>query len=351
MPRLRLYDCRNSRLPALVGICTADTPGIAAMVNAAQRRLVLGREAGDEGWWGSWAEVAFNTVSCTYPYITCPREIARIERINVCNRPIPIQNQFFEYLDFGNGRLPKQCPRDNFGILQGFTRNNAVTFRDLSPAPQIIRIFATDPADINASRRVLLQGLDSANNVIYSQDGFNQTVGIFVNVESPFADSPMPFNAITGIQKDVTSGPIQIFQVDPVTGDQVLLSIMEPGEQVASYRRYYLNNLPLNCCHIPQTGVQNLQVTAIAKLELIPVVVDTDYLLLSNLEAITEECQSIRYSEIDSESAKKMAVERHTQAVRLLQGEVCHYQGKTNAAVSFKPFGSAGLDRIKIGMV
>ena len=221
---------------------------------------------------------------------------------------------------------------------------------DIGPGPQILRIYAINPADINASRRVLFQGIDSNDNTVYSQDGFNQTTGIFVNVVSPFANTPMQFNSLTGIQKDVTSGDIQIFQVDPVTGAQTLISIMQPGEQVASYRRYYFGNLPCNNCQIPQVGIQPLQVTAIAKLELIPVVADTDYLLIPNLEAITEECQSIRYSEIDSESAKKMAAERHTQAVRLLQGELVHYLGKTNAAVGFHPFGSASLDRIKIGM-
>lgn len=301
MQRLRLYDCRNSRLPGLVGICPADTPSVANIVNAAQRRLVLCREASDEGWWGSWAEVAFNVLSRTSPYITCPREIARIERIDICQRPVPIHNQFMEYLDFGNGRMPHRCPHDNLGITNGYTRNNAVLFRDLGPGPQIIRIYATNPADINANRRVLVQGVDSNGNVVYSQDGFNQTTGIFVPVSSPFSDTPMSFNSIDGIQKDVTSGPIQIFQVDPVSGAQVLLSTMEPSELTASYRRYYFNQLPCNCCHVPQLGTQPLQVTAIVKLELIPVVVDTDYLLIQNLEAITEECQSIRLSEVDNE--------------------------------------------------
>lgn len=318
------------------------------MVNAAQRRLLMCREAGDEGWYGTWAEVAFSNVSCNNPYITCPREIARLEKMAVCRSPVPIHGQFYEYLDFGNGRMPNRF-QAKYGYVQSYTRNSAATFRDLSPAPQIIRVYATDPADYNASRRVLIQGIDTSNSVVYTQDGFNQCVGVFVDVASPFSDAPMQFNAITGIQKDVTSGPIQIFQVDPTTGDQVLLLTMEPSEQVASYRRYYLNELPRNCCSSRTGTITSLQVTAIAKLELIPVTVDTDYLLIDNLEAITEECQSIRYSEIDKESAKKMAAERHAQAIRLLQGQLVHYYGKTNADVSFSPFGSARLSRQNIG--
>lgn len=350
MQRLRLYDCRNSRLPSLIGSCTADTPGIANYVNAAQRRLLMCREAGDEGWWGTWAEVAFNAVARNQPYITLPREIARAEKIDVCQHPVPIQNQFYEYLDFGNGRMPKRH-QDNFGVKQSYTRNNVPTFIDLWPPPQILRIFATDPTDIGASRRVLLQGTDPTGNTIYSQDGLNQVTGIFVTVGSPFSDSPVQFSAITGIQKDVTSGPIQIFQVDPATGAQVLLLTMEPSETTASYRRYYFDNLPCNCCHNPNIGVQPLQVTAIVKLDLIPVVTDTDYTLIQNLEAITEECSSIRYSEMDTETGKKMAADRHTQAVRMLQGELVHYLGKTNAAVNFSPFGTARLNRQRVGIM
>lgn len=347
MARLRLYDCRLSRLPELIGKCAADITAIANAVNSAQRRLLLCREAGDEGWWGSWAEVAFTLVSRTNPFITCPRSIARIAKLQVCRHPVWIQNQWYEYLDFGNGRMPQRW-RDNFCIMGALTRNNAITISEFSGRPRIIRVYTTDPADVQAAKRVLLQGTDQNDTVIYSQDSLNQVQGVFVTTAIPFADSPLSFNLLTGIQKDVTYGEVQIYEVDPVTGAQSLLLTMEPSETVAGYRRYYLNNLPTGCCHPTNTNVP-VQVLAIAKLELIPVKVDTDYLLFHNLEAIIEECQSIRYSEIDNEGAKKMAQEKHVQAVRLLQGELVHYLGKERPAVSFAPFGTARLECQKVG--
>ncbi len=347
MPRIRLYDIRLSRLPELIGRCQGDIVQIAAYVNSAQRRLLLSRENGEEGWWGTYAEVAFNLVSRTNPFITCPRSIARLEAMTICKHPVFIQNQFYEYLDFGNGRMPQRC-RDNWCNTQTFTRNNVVTFSDITTPPKIIRIYTTDSADYNSNRRIMLQGVDSAGNVIYTQDNFNQVQGVFVPIESPFADAPMQFNRITGIQKDKTAGEIQIFQVDPTTGVQSMIHTMEPGETVAGYRRYYLNSLPFNCCFTGSTP-QNLQVTAIAKMELVPAVIDTDYLLFHNLEAIIEECCSVRYSEIDSSDAKTMAQEKHLQAIRLLQGELVHYLGKDRPAVLFRPFGSARLECQKIG--
>lgn len=354
MQRLRFYDLRVSRLPGVVGLCSADGPRLADFVNTAQRRLVYAKESGDEGWWGTWAEIAF-TVSRSSPYITLPRGVARLETATVCDRPIPINNQFVEYLQFGNGRFPKHFRHDrlNLFLTQSYQRNNAVTFTDLTNPPQMLTIYSS-PQD--NGKRVLLQGLDNNNNTIYSQDGLNRVIGVFITLGQPFVIAPMPFNQITGIQKDITANPIQIFQADPNTGAQILLHTMEPGEQTASYRRYFFNPLPFTCCP-PQSVTTTatspsgspIQVTAIVKLELIPVVVDTDYTLIQNMEAIIEECASVRYSQIDSPSSKQMAQERHTQAIRMLNGELTHYLGRDEPAVQFKPFGSARLERLKIG--
>jgi hypothetical protein len=343
--RLRLYDCRLSRLPTLVGLCVGNVPGISGYVNTAQRRLVFAKEAGDEGWNGTWAEMVFH-VDPSNPYITTPREVARIEGMTVCDRPVPIQNQFYEYLQFGNGTLPKKCSQRGCQNLEGYSKNNVPTFVDLSVPSALIRVYITNAADIG--KRMLVQGLDGNKNPYYSQDNFNRVLGQFEPFASPFTTWPMQFSAITGIQKDVTSGQVQVFQVDPATGIETLLLTMEPSEQTAWYRRYLLNPIPRRCCHL---GTGTVQVKALAKLDIIPVQVDTDYCLLTNLEAIIEECQSVRYSEIDTPGAKQMSKDRHLEAIRMLNGELTHYLGTNSPAISVKPFGSASLERVGVGMM
>src|SRR5262245_26839370 len=119
--RLRLMDVRLSRAPASVGLCQSDLPNIAQYVDSAQRRLILAKEAGEEGWHGTFAEMVFN-VQQTDPYITAPRDVARFEVMQMCEKPIYVQNQFYEYMRFGNGRMPKvfrgwtweQCYRQAF---------------------------------------------------------------------------------------------------------------------------------------------------------------------------------------------------------------------------------------------
>lgn len=347
----------TSRGPSLLGLCQSDMPALANYCNSAQRRLIYAKEARNEGWFGSFAEIAFNVSQAT-PYITLPREIARLEAINVCNVPVPIRNSFYEYLTFGNGRMPKDNVwRQDNGILTGaFMRNNVVTFTEMTNAPQYIVAYITDAQDVG--KRSLVDGLDSSGNPIYSLDVTQNVTGTYLTFQTPSTITPMTLSQLLGIQKDITVGEVRYYQHNPATGDETLLLTMQPGETTASYRRYYLHNLPRTCCAIdslaaggcaPTPSTTTIQVMALAKLELIPVAVQTDYLLIQNLEAIIEECQSIRYSEIDTMSAKQMAAERHKQAIGMLVGELGHYMGITDPAVAFYPFGSARLRRQKVG--
>lgn len=350
MPRFRLYDLRFGRFSEVLGLCQGDVSGIAQLANAAQLRLLTCREMGETGWWGSWARTRFNLTQSS-PHLTLPRQIARVINLDVCQHPVRIQNEFFEFMEFGIGKQPHW--RGGTGsarcrFLEMYDRGTVPTFVDL-PANSIIRVYLTSGDD--GGQRVLLQGLDTNGDTVYSQDGYNQVEGQFVSLVAPFVDLPFQLSRITGIQKDVTSAPVQIFAVDPTTGTQTLLLTMDPGEGVAGYRRYLINGLPANCCGPQPRTAQPLQVEGMAKLELIPVVVDTDYLLIQHEEALIAEAKAIRYGDMDSTSAKNMSALHHTEAVRMLQGQLVHYLGKEMPAVVFAPFGSASLERVKIGMM
>lgn len=342
----RLTDVRQSRIPEAIGVCAADNAKLPAVVNEAQERLVYA--GGDVGWWGSWAKVVFNVDSSDNPYITLPRSIARIINLDYCRYPVRIQNEFYEFLFAGVGLqsfVDATC-RGACVVPQALDRGQFPTFTDMT-ANRTIRIYITDPLDVG--RRVLVQGTDTNDMVVRSLDGTVQVQGVFVELTTPFVDTDFPFNTLTGLQKDITIGPIQIWEVDPDTGDQELISTMEPSEQVAGYRRYFLNGLPVTCC--PQTTPPNtiVQVTAMAKLAFIPVVADTDLLLIQNLQALKEECQAVRFGEMDDTTSAQQAILRHKKAINLLNGELVHFLGKEEPAISFSPFGTAHLGRQRIG--
>lgn len=362
MQRLRVYDVRTSRLPSAIGLCSADINGVCGYLNSAERRLIMAKEAGDEGWWGTWAEIAFTTTQLT-PYITMPRNVARVEAVALCDQPIDLHNQFYEYLRFGNGRLPKIFSEECHKRAEVFTRNNAPGFVDITGGAKYIVVYLTDVQDVG--KRVLVQGRDASGATIYSQDGQQPTSGIFTDLQSPSVtvanDSgvPVQYSAITGYQKDITAGPVQFFAMDPVTGVQTLLHTMEPSETTGWYRRYYFHGLPYDCCTLQgpfsacpaSVPAGQLQLTAICKLEPIPVRYDTDYLLLQNLEALIEECQAIRYGDMDVANAKAFEARHHSKAIGLLNGELAHYLGINDPAVEFAPFGTAKFERVNLGMI
>jgi hypothetical protein len=180
--------------------------------------------------------------------------------------------------------------------------------------------------------------------------------GQYVVLSATPAVAPIPQNLITGIQKDQTLGQVQIFQMDPNTGAQVLIHTMEPGETTGWYRRYRFSGLPVNCCANPLSTVcqpvngQNVvQISAIVKLEHLDVSADTDYLVLQNIEAFREECYALRYRPMDTADAKSMAAEHHKNAIAQLNGEIAHRLGIDQPAVTFSPFGSAKLSHQRIG--
>lgn len=356
--RVTLKDFRLSRAPEALGACAADVPRLASYVNEATHRLLIA--GGETGWYGTWQKMVF-TVDPNNAYITLPRSVARLINIDVCKFPIRIQNEFYEFLEAGIGLQPQNscsCP-PTCAVLESYDRGNVPIFSDIVATgnPKIVRVFLTNDRDVNI-KRVLIQGLDNNGNVVRTIDNGVDVEGVFITLRSPFSDSGFYFSKITGIQKDVTAGNVLFYEVDSVTGVQRKISQMEPGETSAWYRRYFINGVCNTCCDCeatpgsactPSTVPKTAQITAMAKLEYIPVTVDTDYLIIGNIPALKQECMAVRYEESDSSNSLQMAVLKHRQAIKLLNQELEHYTGRLQPAIGFHPFGTADLKKQSIG--
>lgn len=354
--RKRLLDFQLSGGAETVGISSSDVASCAAIVNRVQERLITCREAGDHGWFGSYAEMVFN-VDRDDPYITLPRGVARIISIAACQRPVPVANQFYEYLLFGDGTLPKTtcdgtvCGEQLTRVLRRNSR--ATTFGDLTTPGYGLRFYSTAAADVG--KRILVGCKDANGQEVFTVDGTTHTRGCYATFASTYADltlpaatDPLEISTIDSIQKDTTTGIISVYEVNLTTGDQTLLLQMEPSERVASYQRYYISSLPTGCCPV-DGSTDTVQLTAMVKLDLVPVRVATDYLLIQSIEAVIAEAQSIRLGESDSSDAKQQSFERHKAAVGFLNGQLVHYEGKNSPSVNFAPFGRMRLSRQRIG--
>jgi len=338
---MTLADVRQSRLPQAIGLCAANTPEIAAAVNEATQNLL--NASGETGWWGCWNRVVFN-VSRTDPYITLPRKFARIINLDVCKFPIRIQNEFYEMLPDGIGLQPSNTLPDWCGTLAGYERGVYPTMVNLTATNQLIRAYATDDRDFGA--KVLITGQDQNGQDIYSTLGSDTVKGIALELASPFATTSFIVTGIDSLQKDVTYGDVVIVQVDQDTGEEVTLVRLAPTETNPAYRRYYITKLPAGCC-CTATGL--VSVTALCKLDFCPIYLDTDQLIISNIPALINECQSIRFSQMDSSDAAQLEDRRHAKAIKLLQNELRHYMGEQTPAVAVGRFQGADLRAKGIG--
>jgi len=356
--RTTLGQVQLSRLPEEIGKCQNDLPGIAGYVNQAQQQLI--NCGGETGFWGGWTRAVFQATQC-HPYITLPRQFARVINMDVCRFPIKIQNEFYEMLPDGIG-LQDFCrpgQPDWCGALEGYERGVFPTMRDIDTTNQYVRVYYTDARDVG--RRILFgPSQDQNGNYIYNQDGLNSVNGFYLTLAAPFATTGFIVTNIGGVQKDATYGDVLVYQVDATTGAQVLLSRYGPDEITPAYRRYFIHRLPCSCnpvqtaqnpCTTPTTTPGTVQITALAKFEFIPANRPTDFLIIGNIPALIEECKAIRYSGMDVPNAARMQDKCHSMAIKYLNDELRHYLGEFQPAINFAPFGTARLQKQRIGLI
>jgi hypothetical protein len=327
-------------IPQKLGLCSADVPRLLSYCNEAMQRLIIA--SGETGFWGGWYRTVFSVASDGT--ITLPRQVARVVNLAVCDTPIEMQNEFYEFLEAGIGpQTDVSGCVDCCGSMRAFDRGTFPTNVDVSSVDQMLRVYISDTRDLN--KHILIKGIDQNGRTIRGTSGTLDVDGLMISFSSPFSDSNSLYSKITGVIKDFTYGDVLLYSVDVNTGVQTLLAIYAPNETNPSYRRYYLSNLPTSCCNC-DTGVQ---VVGMAKLEFTPVFQDTDFLIISNLPALGEECESIRYGGMDNPTAMQMSEAKHRKAVRLLNQELTHYLGKSRPAVTMSVHGTARPEYQSIG--
>lgn len=331
---------RNSRIPEVLGRCVNDTPYLLGIVNEAIQRLLL--EDQDGSFWGTNQKMVFNVVS---NQITGPREVARVSDLSVCGSAINIQNQFYEFLFGGGGLQPPNTCTVNNGPIQALDRGTVSTLADFPSVNSYVRAYLTDARDVG--KKVYIVGKDQNGLVIREQDGYAWNDGFNLVLAQPFVTSGFTVSQISGVHKDSTYGDVVLYAVNPDSGVETLLSRYAADEEFPAYRRYYLTNLPSQCC----SSVTPVQVIGLVKLEFIPVTRDSDFLLIGNLAALKEECLAIKYSEMETEGSVQLSQMHHKKALALLNKELRVYEGDKRPAVNVAIYGTAHLRRHSIGVL
>lgn len=280
--------------------------------------------------------------------LTWPRTFDTIEAMEICNRPVPIHNQWFEFLENGPGRAQlRGCARP--GMLD---RGSGHAMFDDTRVNSVIRLYPQYSADVG--KTVTIRGFDMDGHEVLTNSG--NTQGEIITLAQPYVDSttiwgPQVFRDVI---KDVTKGYVRAFSYDatlppppatPQPSDTPLkaMAAWEPTETLPDYRRSYIPEIDsqhrgCGCNNSFTTSTTCLPscVTVIAKHLFIPVESDLDMLPLGNAPAIKLAMRSVMLEERgDADGARRCMQgtfdpirRRYTDgAIPLLEEELSSHQG------------------------
>ena len=344
--RTTLSDAKatSSGISQAIGINACDERFI-AILNRSQRRLSdMGR------WWGTYRKLY---VCATQNCITWPSDVASVEGISVRGKGIRLRNEWYE---FGEAvRSPSTCAC--IGTGTNYDRQNVCHSAKFPwTSGTKIRLYPTVAAD--AGKIITLQGLDTNGVPIRTLVGTTYIDGEQVTIASPFATAAFTYSGtgLSGVLKPVTKGRINVYAVHPDTGDETRIGFWEPAEKNPSYRRSYLpgaaNDLcdtcaPTSTCNTngcdPAPTCSGELIEAIVRMECVDALVDSDWLFISNTEALKSGMKAI---EKEDRNQYDNAQVEWNNAKRILNNELNKYDPPQKILINPVIQGSAKLDRV-----
>lgn len=337
-------------LASTLNFCV-DDPRLTDHINAACERLLY--EMKSTGTWIKY-RVCLNN-GC----IVWPRQIETIEAVAVCDNPIPIRNQFFEFLETGFGIIKST---DCGGKL--VDQGEVCSFDNIAGTGKKLAIYSDQTE--STTEKMILQYYDKDGQWVRTEepaasgtwiDGEAFTLPVAGNYV--YSSNEVLPNGLVRVIKPKTKGVIRLYEYDVATTDLKPLAYYEPSETVPVYRSSLIPSLSLaGCCGV-QDGCDKRSVTVIGKLRFIPAEVDNDFLPIGHKEAIRLGCQGVAkerkdlfaeamnywYGAIDPVSGTRIG-----GAVGLLKKQLEHYIGhgvsQPIKVVNTATFGGGGIPEL-----
>lgn len=344
MPRTTLLDAKNEGLPSAIGACPGDARFLLRL-NTAQRRLLKRGK-----YWGTFSRYR---LCVTEGCVSLPPQIAALESVAVCGRPLRLHDQWFEFLENGLGIQQVQssgiggcCGAGSGCIDDAKYRGRYPTFADVTGVDKKLLLICDLNADVGVD--VLVMGYDENNNWIRTVQGGVMSDGKIITLaQSPGTVSINNiFSIITDIQLPVRDGQCWLYSLappyDPGTSDKVMLGNYQYFETRPSYARYYIGGILSGS---NGDGCNLTTVDVMAKHDFIPAVKDNDYLVIGNLDALEFMIQALeKYRNAVSQTQVGEAVAFEKLAEHELDKELDHYRGSgvvTGITVSGNDIGVA----------
>lgn len=324
------YLKTKTRLLPSLGICATDSR-LLPWLNECQQRLV------PKGLWiGTFGRFR---LCVTDGCVSLPPQLANMERMALCGQPAPIHDQFYEFLDNGFGTRNAVCQNTNgsggsccggggCGLEEANHRGWFPTFSDIRGTAKKLRLICDVSADVG--KEVLLLGYDENGNWIRTspggvwQDG--ETVAL---AQSPGVDSTHFFDGgVTGIQfLDDREGQVWLYERDTVAATSRMIGSYQYFETNPSYPRYLFPSIRSQTQDDGSCGLTTIEL--IGRLEILPLVKDTDLMLITSEPAIKEMCLGIKKAEDEADSLKANQIIMAAEAIAAdyLDRQIDYYLG------------------------
>jgi hypothetical protein len=299
-----------------------DDPRVITYANKAVERC-MEPAYNDTGKWDG--TVVQYEVCLSSGCITWPRQVQTIEAAALCNSPLQIKNEWYQFARYGPGLISDAdgCWAGNLLIDAG----TAPGFDDIRGTSSKLKLYADISED--AGQYVLVPGYDNNGQRIQTLFGGEwidgEMIPIPTNPAAPTLSSSFYSSYVKTPIKPVTNGPLRLYEYDTVSAQNVrALAYWEPTEEFPNYRRSRIPGLSkVQCCG--QTDTCSLKkVTVQAMLRFIPVARDNDFMLIQSLPALEKMVMAIRKEE-DDLIQEAMAYEG--AAIRILNNQLSRYQG------------------------
>lgn len=275
--------------------------------------------------------------------LTWPREIETIEAAAMCNIPIDIRNDWYEFLGSGPGiQTENSCTLGGFGGNgwwgfgfgmrdQLIDRGDAIAFDDVRGTGKKLSLYADSASD--AGEQVLVRYYDSTGNKVYSTVSGETIEGEYLTLVAPpaFVESSNEVLAggYYGVVKPLTARMVRVYEYDTVALTRRPLAYYEPDETNPMYRRSLLPGISDTCNGSSSDSCSSRTIDIVGKFRQRAVRKDSDELIIQSAEALRLMCQALRKEE---NNLWDDAARYEASATRVLDEQLAHWMGDGKVA-------------------
>lgn len=320
-------------LRTIAQVCN-NSDDFKSLLNEATKRLM---DRGD--WPGTELPIQINVSGGV---VTFPRIVGTVRALNLCRSGVPVYGDWYRFLnhEWRHGTCCGQWQALCSGSPVVMTQyGTGIQFAEIPSSTCVLKVYSVQQ-DNGAIIQFFVTNPQGQPLTTTSSDGLTISDGISITCNQPFTVDTNLVANIGRVIKPLTNGPIQVSALDTVTNIETPIAAFDAGDTNPGFAQY---RLQMNQCISPQPVIPAI---ALVKLKFIPVVADTDPVLIPNLYALKLFMQGIRFGEAGD---RANALGFQADAVKELNLEMDNVLPAENIPITMNPFGSALPSRAGIG--